>query len=151
MTSHALVGTWKLASLEFRTADGAVTYPFGTDVVGLLVYTPEGYMSAQIMAPNRPNFATADTLLATVEEKAAAQDTYVAYCGRYEVAGNKVIHHVEMSLLPNWTGGKQERFWELNGDTLRLSTPPMMQRGKMQSSHLILAKVGAPGRASAIA
>jgi hypothetical protein len=34
----------------------------------------------------------------------------VAYAGRYSFLGDHVIHHVELSLFPNWVGSDQERF-----------------------------------------
>jgi len=64
-----------------------------------------------------------------------------AHGRRYEVRGEKVIHHVEISLFPNWSGpsgsGKaQERSFafshvilseakDLSGDRLTLTAPPM--------------------------
>src|SRR5882672_5916133 len=48
MGKEDFVGTWHLVSSEFRRADGAVTYPIGKDAVGLLIYTAEGYMAAQL-------------------------------------------------------------------------------------------------------
>jgi hypothetical protein len=44
--SEKFIGTWKLVSFEMRSADG-VTYPFGNDPVGYLMYNDEGYMSAR--------------------------------------------------------------------------------------------------------
>jgi Lipocalin-like domain len=57
--------------------------------------------------------------------------TYLAYCGRYEVEGDVVVHHIEMSLFPNWVGGDQRRQSELSGDKLVLRTPPMELGGDL--------------------
>src|SRR5215207_6444956 len=59
-------------------------------------------MFVAIMAPNRLRFAADDLLSATKEEEAQAEETYVSYCGRYEFLGDTVVHHVELSLFPNW-------------------------------------------------
>ena len=67
----------------------------------------------------------------------AAVEGYVSYCGRYEVNGDKVIHHIEVSLFPNWVGVRQERMYELDGDRLTLSTPLMLVGGRRLSTHLI--------------
>jgi hypothetical protein len=40
---------------------------------------------------------------------------FVAYGGRYSFSGDRVIHHVEMSLFPNWVGSDQERTVSLTG------------------------------------
>jgi Lipocalin-like domain len=39
-----------------------------------------------------------------------------AHAGCYSFHGDRVIHHVELSLFPNWVGGDQERLVELAGD-----------------------------------
>ena len=62
--------------------------------------------------------------LASTEEKAMAAATFVSYCGRYEIKGEKVIHHVEASLDPNVTGEPVERHMQLAGERLSLTMPP---------------------------
>jgi len=132
--SERFIGTWKLVSFEMRS-DNQVTYPLGKDPVGYLIYSHEGYMAASLMASKRQRFSSVDILKATTEEIIAAYGTYVAYCGKYEVTEDKVTHLVEVSLFPNWVGGKQERFYKLEGDELILSTPPMIVGGKQQISY----------------
>lgn len=119
MSSNPLVGSWRLVSWENRSADGTVTYPLGRHAVGLIIYTADGYMSVAIMCADRGPFAAGDLLRGTSEEKARAAETYVSYCGRYEFRGDSVIHHVELSLFPNWSGVDQERLVEVTGDRLR--------------------------------
>ena len=113
--SNPFIGTWKLMSWEFTQPDGTIQYLYGKDVVGYLMYTADGYMSAQIMDPDRqqsdPSFplemATGQTL--PDSDRARAYGTYVAYCGTYTVEGDKVIHHVKAGLIPSWTGSDQRR------------------------------------------
>jgi hypothetical protein len=83
---------------------GTISYPLGRDAVGVIVYTDDGYMFVAIMCPDRQPFAAGDLLKGSGEEKARAAETYVSYCGRYELHGDTVIHHVELSLFPNWSG-----------------------------------------------
>jgi hypothetical protein len=73
----------------------------------------------------------------TTEEKLKAIETYIHYCGPYEVKGDKVIHHVEVSLFPNWVGTDQMRFFEFSGNRLTLSTPPF-ERGGIQHSAVMI-------------
>jgi hypothetical protein len=136
MSSNPLVGTWRLISFESRTLDGEVSYPLGEDAVGYIAYTEDGYVFVAIMRPGRPPFATADLFSGNTAEKAAAAETYVSYCGRYEFRGSTVVHHVELSLFPNWEGADQERLVETDGKTMTLSTRPLLLAGKQQTAHV---------------
>ena len=120
-----VVGTWRLRRWETRTADGCVTYPLGPDAVGYLSYTPEGYVFVAMMRANRPRYATDDLLGGTPPERADAAGSYVTYCGRYQLHEGRVIHHIELSLFPNWTGLDQERFVDVDGDRLTITTAPI--------------------------
>ena len=131
------VGTWKLVSLETRGENGKVTYPFGKDALGYIMYSADGYVSVTIFPKNRRRFNTQDILGGTIEEKVAAAESYISYFGRYEVMQDSVIHHVEASFFPNWVGVDQERFYRFDGNRLTLSTAPMLVNGKRQTVHLI--------------
>jgi hypothetical protein len=82
MTSDPLVGTWRLISWENRTADGRISYSVGTDPVGYIIYSEDGYMFVAIMRRNRTNFSARDLLRGTPEGKVQAAETYVSYCGK---------------------------------------------------------------------
>jgi hypothetical protein len=121
-----------LVRFEVRARDGEVSHPFGLDAMGYLMYSQDGYMAAALMQAKRANFASADILEASAEVKAAAFDSYSSYCGRYEVKHNKVIHHIQCSQLPNWSGTDQERFFEFSedGERLTLRTAPLLAGGE---------------------
>lgn len=89
MEENPFIGTWRLVTLERRTEGGQVSYPFGQQPVGYIIYNEDGYMSVAIMDPNRPKYASEDIRGGTAEEKVVAADTYVSYCGQYEVVGDK--------------------------------------------------------------
>lgn len=137
MMENRLIGTWVLESFELRTAQGLVSYPFGHDVRGCIIYTEGGYMSVAFMSGQRPNFLSKDLRGGTTDEKAWAVDTYYSYCGTYELLDDRVIHHVEISLFPNWSGEDQERFFTFDGDHLILSTPPFLVEGIEETAHLV--------------
>ncbi len=128
--SESVVGIWRLKRWETRDADGRVAYPLGRDAVGYLIYTPGGHVSVSIMRAGRPPFAGDDLLGGTGEERAAAVAGYVSYCGRYEVRGGAVVHHVALSLFPNWVGTDQLRFAEVDGDELTITTRPLRIGGE---------------------
>lgn len=136
MDANPFVGTWRLMSWESRDADGRITYPFGQDAIGYLMYTVDGYMHATLMTSNRSPFVAGDILGGTIEEQAAAAATYISYAGPYEVHEGKVVHHVEVSLFPNWVGSTQERVYEFSGDRLSLSTAPLLQGGSERRAYL---------------
>ena len=80
-------------------------------------------MSVAFMTSGRVPYAAGDRLRGTPEELTAAADTYVSYCGRYELLEDRVIHHIEVSLFPNWVGVAQTRYITLDGNRLTLRTP----------------------------
>jgi hypothetical protein len=137
-----LVGAWRLVSWENRAADGQVTYPMGADAVGYLIYTADGRCSVMISRAGRAAFAADDLLSGTAEEKARAAEGFVAYAGRYTFSGDRVVHHVEVSLFPNWVGSDQERSVELVEDRLTLSASPLLLAGRRQVPRLVWERVG---------
>jgi hypothetical protein len=141
----ALVGAWRLVSWENRAADGQVTYPMGADALGYVLYTGDGRFSVTISRAGRAGFAAGDLLGGTIEEQARALEGFVAYAGRYSFHGDRVIHHVELSLFPNWVGSDQERWVELAGGRLTLSARPLLLAGKQQVPRLVWERVDPVG------
>jgi hypothetical protein len=140
MVQNRFAGTWRLVSWENRSTD-AITYPFGQDAVGYIMYNEDGYMFVAIMTTNRPPFASGDILGGSLEEKAAAAETLISYCGTYKIQRGRVIHHIEVSSFPNWVGVDQERIFEFKENRLVLSTPPLLVGGKQQTAHLVWERV----------
>jgi hypothetical protein len=134
---NEFVGTWKLKSYEVRWVSGKVTYPFGEKPEGRLTYSENGFVSVNIMATNRRNFEERELKLGTPVEKVAAADTYISYSGRYDLDGDKIKHHVEVCLFPNWVGKDQVRIFDLNGDTLALKTIPDPRDEQGRQGYLI--------------
>jgi hypothetical protein len=139
MSLEDFIGTWKLVSLQLQRGD-TINYPFGEEPDGFITYSSEGWMSAFVAPENRTLFKSRDMMGGSDEEKVAAVETFVSYCGRFEVLSDRVVHHVEMSLFPNWVGEKQERFYKFEDDQLTLSTAPLLLYGEMQSAHLVWEK-----------
>jgi len=137
----ALVGAWRLVSWENRAADGQVSYPMGPDARGYLLYTGDGRFSVTISRVDRAAFAAGDLLGGTTEEQARAVEGFVAYAGRYSFQGDRVLHHVELSLFPNWVGSDQQRWVELAGDRLTLSASPLLLAGTQQVPRLVWERV----------
>lgn len=107
--ADSLVGAWRLRRYWTQYSDGPPQHPLGEDAVGYILYTPEGFMSGTMQRRDVADFAVADRLQATPEEKARAFDAYVTYCGRWRAEGDVAYHRIEASLLPNWRGEEQAR------------------------------------------
>ena len=136
MAANPLIGAWRLVSYQAHTEDG-VLYPLGEDATGYIMYTPDGYMSVVMTASGRANFASGDVLAGTDEEKIAAAGTYISYCGKYDYQGDRVIHQIEAAFFPNRVGTDQTRYIELDGDTLVLTTPPMLMAGQSRNGRIV--------------
>ena len=141
MTENPFLGTWRLVSFEVRSAGGKVYYPWGENPDGYIMYNDEGYMSVSMMDSNRPTFEARDLPKGTEQEKVAAVDKYISYAGKYEIRGSKVVHHVDVSLFPNWIGGDQERNFRFEGNRLLLSTDPAPGDEKQKTGYLIWEKI----------
>jgi hypothetical protein len=118
-----LVGAWQLQSWSIGYSDREdLTYPYGEEPQGLLLYSSDGWMSASISRPGRAPFPEEVSYRKLPAElKAAAFSSYFHYAGRYRVEDGDVIHSVSQSLNPNFPGTQQLRHAELDGQTLVLS------------------------------
>jgi hypothetical protein len=133
----SVAGRWHLLAWRSTGDDGAITrWPFGEHPHGVLIYTPGGWMAGQMAAASRSAVDGADPLGGPRDQRAAAYSTYVAYWGRYAVAGDQIIHYVDTSLVPGWAGVEQVRYFSLSGDVLVLRTPPMRVAGAIVVSEL---------------
>ena len=137
------IGTWRLVAIE---GTGRGTGP-DEHPSGLITYDSTGHVAVQIsFKPNRPAFANG-ARAGTVEEKAAAFDSYGAYYGTLSVdpAAGIVIHHVEGSLNPSDVGKDNVRYYELEGNRVTLSIADDDQGRRLArkdtSAHLIWERI----------
>ena len=135
-----LIGAWKLVSYEERPVDGSPSfYPMSEQPMGIIMYTPDGYMSAQLMKPGRKPFASGDWFKGSPDDYGREATTYIAYSGEFHVdeETRKLTHSMFVSLFPNWTGQTQQRVVTIEGDELHLSSAsPIQSGGKTVTSHL---------------
>ncbi len=90
-----LAGCWRLTGYTITREGGRAERPLGDNPLGTILYTPDGYMSAQLA---RPGPYDAD-----------------------EQAGT-VAHQVQVSAIPSWLGSTQTRQVQFSGpDMLVLS------------------------------
>jgi hypothetical protein len=143
MSNIRFLGSWKLVSWKIPGPDGSPHFPLGKEAGGLIVYAPDGYMFAALMAPDRAKFAGDDPLAGSAFEALSAMRGYHTYCGRYRVFDDHVVHTVDMALWPNMLGSEQIRYYRFDGDFLILTTPPLTRAGVTGVAELVWRKATA--------
>ncbi len=125
-------GSWRLVSAEGHNSDGSVTYGWGRNPLGRVMFDAGGRLSLHLVKPDRPNFKSGDFLRPTPEELSKAFNGYFGYFGSYTVDQDKqtVTFHIEGAAYPNYIGSNELRFYEISGDRLVLRTPPERAGGE---------------------
>jgi hypothetical protein len=148
-----LIGTWKLVSYVETPVDGSPQgFPLGEKPGGILLYAPDGYMSAQLMRPGRRKGSSGDMFKGALEEYADEAIGYLAYSGPFHVdeVTSTLTHSMTVSLFPGWLGQTQPRVAKLEGTRLELSTSaPTLSRGVEVMAHLQWERATPNGVASA--
>lgn len=111
-----LIGTWKLDSyIAYATPESPVqrqTYPMTKNVTGFIMYTPDGFMSAQMLIPGQQSFKRGE---GEEPQWAEAGKRFFAYCGPYYISNEgqgreEVLRHTfQVCNLPGWIGDIQIR------------------------------------------
>lgn len=112
--ANPLLGAWHLRRWDITYGDGrAATLPYGADATGLIVYSPDGWMSACIARARRPRLSGESVRKVPAAESLAAFESYFSYAGPYTLrlhgSRPQVVHQVTMSLNPNFVGTEQVR------------------------------------------
>ena len=102
-TQRQFVGTWSLLSIHYVEKDGRKIEPFGPGAKGMLVFDASGHFATQVMAVDRPPFASNNRMIGTPEENKSVSQKVVAYFGTYTVdeSNHVVTLHIEQSSFPN--------------------------------------------------
>jgi len=118
---YRFIGAWRLMRLELKSTKGQVTYPWGAEVVGLLIYTTAGYFSMQLAPLKRSRLKRHSP-----EDMAQAFVGYVSQFGSYHLrAGwNFIVHAPTSALNPNISATLQRRYFQFDNDfkSLELTT-----------------------------
>lgn len=113
-----IVGTWKFLSyVRTDPGTGENVNIFGEHPRGWLIYTPEGRMMVIVIPENRKSLEKDD-------DRIEHHKQMVAYTGRYTIAGDKVIHHVDVAWNEAWIGTDLVRSYKINADRLIITTAP---------------------------
>ncbi len=132
------IGAWRLLDWAVTLPDGTISHPYGEHPIGHIIYSENGAMSATFMAEKRRGLGVsrADLPRAVPKSIAALKAgeldplarayffsaiTFTGYCGTYSVLPDRVVHHVETCLIPDWVGTDLARSYEFDGDNLILA------------------------------
>jgi lipocalin-like protein len=109
-----LEGAWRLVSVEDQGPDGKMVKQERT---AILMYSHDGHMSVQIMAPT----AHSEPETGPIHYE---KDGYEAYFGTYRVdaATHTVTHHVEGALVRSLIGQDLGRVYQFSGRQLVLKS-----------------------------
>ena len=133
------VGVWTLERFTERS-DGTEEFtPLGEKPLGLLIYTTDGFVSAQLMRAKRESFKTDPWEAGDTVDGVDLTKDYIAYCGRYEVdeESSEVIHLPLVALLPNLIHQEQHRSFTFEAETLTLVTTRRRPNGSVVASTLL--------------
>jgi hypothetical protein len=119
-----LIGAWELTeySLYLENDPSNKIYPMTPEVKGIIMYTPDGYMSAQLHTPGQNPFDGEQLFDRTDSPTKAQSDwaqvglNYIAYTGEFyldergdELGCPILMHHMRCASLPSFVGDLQRR------------------------------------------
>jgi len=137
MNNHSLIGTYHLVSWENRHASGKITHPLGPDAQGFINYSADGYMFVHIMANHRQPHALGDLVGGELAEFKNSASTHLSYCGRFDLQGNEIVHHVSICSFPNWVNTAQRRAFKFNDGRLHLSAHGVQLGSEKVDAYLV--------------
>ena len=137
--NHAFTGVWRLESYT-EASNPSREPPFGAEASGILIYTVDGWVSAQLTIPNRQLPGSGDEDSAPCSQSEDLGSGYLAYCGRYhlDLDHSAVIHVPEVASLPDLVNQPQRRrFVFVAPDQLKLTAERVSKDGTVLSPSLI--------------
>jgi len=120
-----VIGGWKLQSFDVDEGKGSEKPRWGADPAGYLMYTENERMAAVLMGTHRRPLKPPQSIGAPASGQCIESVAdFLAYAGRYEIKGDRVLHHVEVCVFTNLVGTTLERQFQITGDTLTIRTVP---------------------------
>jgi Lipocalin-like domain len=116
-----IAGTYKLVSEQRKIIESGEIVP-GSGSQGFISYDKSGRMLVVLIRSPRPNPENLDQM--TDQDRIGLFRTTTAYSGTYKFDGKTVEHSIDISWNEYWTGTKQIRTVERDGDRITLTTPP---------------------------
>lgn len=107
----SLVGTWRLVSFVVTNAErSSVRQYWDERATGLIIYTADGYVAAQLYDARRPKLGKEWDQVAP-DAALASFAGLATYFGRYTMDPERatVTHTVEGAMSPDWVGSRLVR------------------------------------------
>lgn len=141
LSKDSLVGTWKFVEIKLVDKAQKITYPYGQNPSGYIIYTQEGYMAASVAMNSRlklglpveeiralgygakPKLINIFKYIKAIVRYVQAGNNYAAYIGKYEIRDNQVIHHMEVNIVPDLVDTDVAYHVEISEDKLLLTSP----------------------------
>ena len=120
----SVVGTWRLVSYVAADSTGEYRPVWGDHPAGLIVYTADGHMAAQLYDPTRARLGP----LSNASPLAATQPSFsglYTYFGTFvlDTIKQTVSHQVEGAMSPDWIGATLVRGYRfVTPDRIELRT-----------------------------
>lgn len=136
-TPGQLYGTWDLISFVRLVDGGVIGDVLGPDAVGRISYQLDGRVTVLLMQRDRPWPADGDFLKVDDAIRGTAALGFVGYGGWFELDGDVVTHHVDISVFPEHPGTDLVRVARWEGEVLVLRTEERRTRsGRMMYDEL---------------
>jgi hypothetical protein len=138
-----LYGTWKqISGTVIEVGSGVERDNLSSAPNGFANFSSDGRV--MVMSFDSARQKPAGPVPTTAEAEALFRGT-IAYAGAFTIEGSRVFYDIDASWNVAWTGTRQERFWELRGNRLHVSTPEIVNplTGKLSIHRLIFEKVAA--------
>jgi hypothetical protein len=121
---HRIIGAWRLTSFtEKDLQTGSVAYPLGEKAKAIVIYTANGQVATLFTAQDRHRPLAPR---ATDQEATSLYRSMIAFAGRYELDGPKLIYRPEISWNEAWNGTVQVRLFEVGHSRLEVNSMPVV-------------------------
>ena len=136
-----IAGTWRLIAASATSGGDRNDAPYGPNPSGFITYTRDGRVMAIISHSGRKPLASGDRISASVDERAEAFATSFSYAGRYSLAGDRIIHRVEIASVQNWVDTDLVRLVRVQNNRITLTTPPISVGGQIRTTELVWERI----------
>ena len=140
----SLIGVWSLENFTNTVAAMEPVHPLGHRPQGQLIYTPDGFVSVQMMRRGRPAIPSDEWSVGVASDHEEVARGYIGYCGTYvlDEGAATVCHMPDIAFVPNLIGEHLERSITLGEDQLTLTVVNSQRDGTSVETRLCWRRLG---------
>lgn len=118
--SKLIIGSWQLTAADKILQDGSQVRDYGTNPMGIAVFTSDGHYAVEIYRSKHVKFASGDRAKGTADEYRDAVLSASCHFGTYTVDEKKgtITFHIERASYPNWDETTRVSSFKLEGNKL---------------------------------